>query len=88
MNMFDLTDRVAVVTGTAQGMGRAMATALAEHGANVVLLDRNEAGNNNTAANSHGWPPSPSSSRIARCARAWVEQDMSDLKAITATKPI
>lgn len=49
MNMFDLTDRVAVVTGTAQGMGRAMATALAEAGANVLLLDRNKEGNEATA---------------------------------------
>ena len=49
MNMFDLTDRVALVTGTAQGMGRAMATALAEAGAHVVLLDRNTEGNEATA---------------------------------------
>jgi NAD(P)-dependent dehydrogenase (short-subunit alcohol dehydrogenase family) len=42
--MFDLTGRVAVVTGGAQGMGRAMATALAEAGATLVLLDRNADG--------------------------------------------
>ena len=43
-NMFDLTGRVAMVTGTAQGMGRAMALALAEAGADLVLLDRNAEG--------------------------------------------
>src|SRR5690242_12615966 len=43
-NLFDLTGRTAVVTGGAQGMGRAMALALAEVGANVALLDRNAAG--------------------------------------------
>ena len=49
MNMFDLSGRVAMVTGTAQGMGRAMALALAEAGADVVLLDRNAADNDKTA---------------------------------------
>ena len=49
-NMFDLTDRVAVVTGAAQGMGRAMATALAEAGADLLLVDRNETGTRETAA--------------------------------------
>ena len=49
MNQFDLTGRVALVTGTAQGMGRAMAMALAEAGADVMLLDRNTAGNESTA---------------------------------------
>ena len=43
-DLFDLTNRTAVVTGAAQGMGRAMALALAEAGADLVLLDRNEAG--------------------------------------------
>ena len=42
-NLFDLTARTAVVTGSAQGMGRAMAIALAEAGADLVLLDRNTA---------------------------------------------
>ena len=47
--LFDLTGRTAVVTGGAQGMGRAMATALAEAGADLVLLDRNAAGIEATA---------------------------------------
>ena len=48
-NLFDLTSRTAVVTGSAQGMGRAMAIALAEAGADLVLLDRNAAGIEATA---------------------------------------
>jgi NAD(P)-dependent dehydrogenase (short-subunit alcohol dehydrogenase family) len=48
--IFDLTDKVAVVTGAARGMGRAMATALAEAGADVMLVDRNEEGAGQTAA--------------------------------------
>ncbi len=48
-NLFDLTGRIAVVTGSAQGMGRAMAIALAEAGADTVLLDRNAAGIEATA---------------------------------------
>ncbi|MBL8703140.1 MAG: SDR family oxidoreductase [Alphaproteobacteria bacterium] len=37
---FDLAGRIAVVTGAAQGIGFAIATALAEHGALVVIADR------------------------------------------------
>jgi NAD(P)-dependent dehydrogenase (short-subunit alcohol dehydrogenase family) len=47
--MFDLTDRVAVVSGAAQGLGRATALALAQHGAHTVLVDRNQAGAEETA---------------------------------------
>ena len=50
-NLFDLIGRTAVVTGSAQGMGRAMAIALAQAGADLVLLDRNEAGIEATAHN-------------------------------------
>ena len=49
-DMFNLTGKVAVVTGAAQGMGRAMAAALAEAGADVMLVDRNETGARETAA--------------------------------------
>lgn len=42
--LFDLSERVAVVSGAAQGLGRAMATALAEAGADLMLVDRNGVG--------------------------------------------
>jgi NAD(P)-dependent dehydrogenase (short-subunit alcohol dehydrogenase family) len=49
MRLFDLSGRVAVVSGAAQGLGRAMATALAEFGADLMLADRNLAGASATA---------------------------------------
>src|SRR4051794_2615528 len=49
MKLFDLSGRVAVVSGAAQGLGRAMATALAEFGADLMLADRNLAGARATA---------------------------------------
>lgn len=39
--MFNLHDRVALITGAKQGMGRTHALALAAQGATVVLTDRN-----------------------------------------------
>jgi NAD(P)-dependent dehydrogenase (short-subunit alcohol dehydrogenase family) len=42
--LFDLTGRVALVSGAASGMGRAMALALAGAGADLVLADINSAG--------------------------------------------
>ncbi len=38
--MKPLAGRVAVVTGAAQGIGRAIAIKLAEHGAELVLVDQ------------------------------------------------
>ena len=49
-NLFDLSGKVALVSGAAQGMGRAMALALAEAGADVMAVDRNEDGAKATAA--------------------------------------
>jgi len=48
--LFDLTGKIAVVSGAASGMGKASAVALASHGATIVMLDRNEAGLAVTAA--------------------------------------
>ena len=42
MELFDLTDQVAVVTGSSRGIGAATAMRLAEHGANVVVSSRNQ----------------------------------------------
>jgi NAD(P)-dependent dehydrogenase (short-subunit alcohol dehydrogenase family) len=43
-DLFDLTDQVALVTGAARGLGQAMATALAEAGARLVIADINGPG--------------------------------------------
>jgi NAD(P)-dependent dehydrogenase (short-subunit alcohol dehydrogenase family) len=40
MSLFDVTGRVAVITGSSRGIGRAVAERLAEHGANVVISSR------------------------------------------------
>jgi len=47
--LFDLAGRVSVVSGAAQGMGRATALALAEAGSDLVLVDRNSEGMEETA---------------------------------------
>ncbi len=49
MPLFDLTGKVAIVSGAAQGMGQATAMALATCGADVALVDRNVAGAESTA---------------------------------------
>ena len=40
--LFDLTGKVALVTGGSKGLGKAMARGFAEHGANVVISSRHE----------------------------------------------
>lgn len=47
--LFDLSGRVALVTGAAQGMGRAMAIGFAEAGADVMIVDINANGVHATA---------------------------------------
>jgi NAD(P)-dependent dehydrogenase (short-subunit alcohol dehydrogenase family) len=41
-NLFDLSGRVALVTGGSKGLGKAMARALAEAGADIVISSRHE----------------------------------------------
>ncbi len=40
MSLFDLTGKVAIITGSSRGIGRAIAEALAEQGAKVVISSR------------------------------------------------
>ena len=48
--LFDLSGRIALVSGAASGMGRAMALGFAEAGADLMLADINTEGMENTAA--------------------------------------
>lgn len=43
MSLFDLTGKVAVITGSSRGIGRAIAERMAEHGARVVISSRKKA---------------------------------------------
>lgn len=40
--MADLTNKVALITGAASGMGKAFAKNFVDHGAKVILTDVNE----------------------------------------------
>lgn len=52
--LFSLAGRVAVVSGAAQGLGQATAMALARHGSDLALVDRNRAGAEATAERIRG----------------------------------
>lgn len=54
MSLFDLSGRVALISGAASGMGRASSLALAEHGADLLLADLNADGVARTAAEIEG----------------------------------
>ena len=49
-NPFDLSERIALVTGAARGIGRAVAERLATQGAHIVVTDINDEGSKQTKA--------------------------------------
>jgi hypothetical protein len=42
MSLFDMTGKVAIITGSSRGIGRAIAERMAEHGAKVVISSRKQ----------------------------------------------
>lgn len=48
--LFDLTDKVVLITGSSSGMGRAIAEAMGQHGATVIVSSNDEAGCEATVA--------------------------------------
>lgn len=69
----ELADRVAVVTGGSGGIGRAIASALAEAGATVVVADRDEAGARAVAARLAGAEARPVDLIDATACRAMID---------------
>src|SRR5215831_16492198 len=43
MSLFDMSGKIAVITGSSRGIGRAIAERMAEHGAKVVISSRKQA---------------------------------------------
>ncbi len=58
-HLFDLTGKVALVTGAARGLGQGMAIGLAEAGADVVLVDREDTSQTQNAVLACGHTPYP-----------------------------
>lgn len=54
MSLFDLTGKVAVITGSTRGIGRASAFELAEHGAKVAISSRKQDARDAVAAEING----------------------------------
>lgn len=80
MDLFDLTGRVAVVTGGNGGLGLAMARGLAKAGANVAIWARNEA--KNAAALEELCALGSGKPMVAQCDVS-VEKDIEDAMAMT-----
>ena len=66
--LFDLTGAVALVTGSTKGIGKAMAEALAAHGARLVVTSRREAACREVAASfrARGWDAHPIPCNVSR----------------------
>ena len=65
-DLFDLSGRVAVVTGGSRGLGREMALAFAEHGADVVIASRKLDACEAVAAEIRGARPTRARRRVPR----------------------
>ncbi|WP_366922043.1 glucose 1-dehydrogenase [Metallumcola ferriviriculae] len=53
-NLFNLSDKVVLITGAAGGLGQAMAIGLAEYGADIALADLKPENTNDILAQIHG----------------------------------
>lgn len=75
MSMFDLSGKVALVTGANKGLGRGIAVGLAKAGADIVAVHRSDV--------------SEAKAEIEALGRRWaaVQADLSDMKRVKAVIP-
>ncbi len=81
MSLFDLTGKVAIVTGSSRGIGRAIAERLAEQGAKVVISSRKQPACDEVAEvinAKHG-----AGTALAQAASISSKEDLADLVAKT-----
>ncbi|MBP3283900.1 MAG: 2-dehydro-3-deoxy-D-gluconate 5-dehydrogenase KduD [Clostridia bacterium] len=69
-NLFDLTGKVAIVTGSSRGLGQAICVALAENGANVVGVSQSSSEETKSLVEKAGGK------------FAWVKADLTTLEAV------
>lgn len=79
MNLFDLTGKVAVITGSTKGIGKAIAERLAEHGANVVISSRKADVCDEVAANINKIKTEDSGSAVAIPANISRKEELQNL---------
>ncbi len=82
--MFKLTNKTAIITGGGSGIGKAISELFAQQGANVFILDVDEAGANSTAENINA---SKGNATFLRCNIGSTEQVDTAIKQIISRNP-
>ena len=85
-NLFDLTGKVAVVTGSSKGIGKSIASQMALHGSNVVISSRNQESCDAVASEINGSLPRGGGSALGIACHVSKKNDLENLVNTTREK--